>query len=38
VISLRHRGIISESVNGECTTGLTLVYGTGNLIDALGSR
>jgi len=37
VISLRHRGIISESVNGECTTGLTLVFGIGNLIDVIRS-
>lgn len=35
VISLRHRGIISDSVNGDCTTALTLAFGLGDLTEVL---
>jgi hypothetical protein len=37
VISIRHRGIISESVNGDCSTSLTLVYGIADLKEILRS-
>lgn len=37
VISIRHRGIISESVNGDCSTSLTLVYGIADLKEVLRS-
>lgn len=38
VIAIKHRGIISESVNGECTTSLTLAYAIDNLKEVLRSN
>lgn len=37
VISIRHQGIISESVNGDCNTSLTLVYGIADLKEVFRS-
>lgn len=33
VIQIKHRGIISQAVNGDCTTSLTLGFGKGTLSD-----